>query len=101
MRHRVMTSWTRLRPWFTPSEEAVRRWVVMQSLVTIESIDEWFGDLIERAAAHPEIRTYIREQQKEDPDFYMAFQDMAEKIAKLNPVSRSSRPSLRAPPSRR
>jgi len=145
MRHRVTTSWTRRRPWFTPSEEAVRRWVVMQSLVTIvtlplvlwqvydlseqrtgreisalmaleqrldlegsrairhrlyarkpmpllrpdgpatpeslgdfldtfeslaalwqrnlvdiESIDEWFGDLIERAAAHPEIRTYIR-----------------------------------------
>ncbi len=122
MRHRVMTSWTHLRPWFTPSEEAVRRWVVMQSLVTIvtlplvlwqvydlseqrtgreisalmaldqrldlegsrrrldtfeslaalwqrnlvdiESVDEWFGDLIERAAAHPEIRAYIREQQR-------------------------------------
>jgi hypothetical protein len=185
MRHRVMTSWTRLRPWFTPSEEAVRRWVVMQSLVTIvtlplvlwqvydlseqrtgreisalmaldqrldlegsrairhrlyarkpmpllrpdgpatpeslgdfldtfeslaalwqrnlvdiESVDEWFGDLIERAAAHPEIRAYIREQQREDPDFYTAFQDMAEKIAKLNPVSRSSRPTFRAPLSR-
>jgi hypothetical protein len=38
MRHRVMTSWTRLRPWFTPSEEAVRRWVVMQSLVTIVTL---------------------------------------------------------------
>jgi hypothetical protein len=50
---------------------------------------------------HPEIRTYLREQQKEDPNFYTAFQDMAEGIAKLNPVSRSSRPSLRAPPSRR
>jgi hypothetical protein len=181
-----MTWWTRLRPWLTPSEEATRRWVVMQSLVTIvtlplvlwqvydlseqrtgreistlmaleqrldvegsrairhrlyaskqvpllqpdgpatpeslgdfldtfeslaalwernlvdiKSIDEWFGDLIQRAAAHPEIRAYIREQQKENPDFYTAFQDMAENVAKLNPVSRSSRPSLRAPPSRR
>ena len=154
-----MTSWTHLRPWFTPSEEAVRRWVVMQSLVTIvtlplvlwqvydlseqrtgreisalwhsisgsiskaaapryvpfagrpltaelvdiESIDEWFGEyLIERAAAHPEIRAYIRRAAaEEDTDFYTAFQDMAEKVAELNPVSRSSRPSLRAPPSRR
>jgi len=72
-----------------------------RKLVDIKSIDESFGDLIQRAAAHPEIRAYIREQQKEDPDFYTAFQDMAEKIAKLNPGSRSSRPSLRAPPSRR
>ncbi len=186
MRHRVMASWTRLRPLFTPSEEAARRWVVMQSLVTIvtlplvlwqvydlreqrtgreistlmgleqrldvegsrairhrsyaskqmpllrpdgpatpeslgdfldtfeslaalwernlvdiKSIDEWFGDLIQRAAAHPEIRAYLGEQQNEDPDFYTAFQDMAEKVAKLNPVSRSSRPSFKAPPSRR
>lgn len=38
MHHRVMTSWTHLRPWFTPSEEAVRRWVVMQSLVTIVTL---------------------------------------------------------------
>src|SRR5258705_5097828 len=38
MRHRVMASWTRLRPLFTPSEEAARRWVVMQSLVTIVTL---------------------------------------------------------------
>src|SRR4029453_14605294 len=49
-----------------------------RNLVDIKSIDEWFGDLIQRAAAHPEIRAYIREQQKEDPDFYTAFQDMVE-----------------------
>src|SRR5258705_9292130 len=38
MRHRVRAAWPRLRPLFTPSEEAARRWVVMQSLVTIVTL---------------------------------------------------------------
>jgi len=68
-----------------PLESLAALWE--RKLVDIESIDDRFGDLAQRAAAHPEIRAYIREQQKEDPDFYTAFQNMAEKIAKLNPGS--------------
>jgi len=71
-----------------------------RKLVDIDDIDEWFGDLIARTAQHPEVRAYIREQQKDNAAFYTGFESMSEQILKLNPPPRPP-PTIKAAPSPR
>jgi len=62
--------------------------LLARNLVDLQSVNEWFGDLIERTAANPEVRAYIRESQLQDPSYYTGFEKMAQEIARLNPQRR-------------
>lgn len=64
-----------------------------QKQIDLESIDIWFGDTIQRTARHPEVSTYIRQQQREDPDFYSGFNGLVEALPK-----RPTPPTLRKDP---
>jgi len=71
--------------------------LLARHLVDLESVNEWFGDLIERTAANFEVRAYIRESQLQDLSYYTGFEKMAQEIARLNPTRRLE---LRRPKSR-
>ena len=69
--------------------------LLARNLVDLESVNEWFGDLIERTAANSEVRTYICESQLQDPSYYTGFEKMAQAIARLNPPRRLELQKLR------
>ena len=62
--------------------------LLARNLVDLQSVNEWFGDLIERTAGNSEVRAYIRESQLQDPSYYTGFEKMAQDIVRLNPPRR-------------
>ncbi len=102
IRHRVTRGEALLKPAGPFTEEDLADYLdALESLadwwnldqIDLESIDIWFGDVIRRTARHPEIRTYIRKQQREDPDFYSGFDGLLEALPKRPAASTLRRES--------
>ncbi len=107
IRHRIQREDPLLPPEgpFTPEDlgdyldalESLASWWG-RGLIDLDSIDEWYGDLISRTAKHADVRAYILEQQRENPDFYSGFEDLAKRLAKSYPPKRSDTPAIQQPP---
>jgi hypothetical protein len=67
-----------------------------RGLVDIDSIDNWHGDVIIKTYRHPQVQQYIRDEQREDSDYYAGFASLAARL--LRGSSRGHEPTFRRQP---
>jgi hypothetical protein len=64
-----------------------------RGLVDFDSIDDWHGDVILKTYRHPQVQRYIRDEQRDDQDYYAGLLALGERLQRAG--SRSHSPVLR------
>jgi len=72
-----------------------------RDLIDIETVEEWYGVLISKAARHPDVLAHIRKAQREenDTDLFSGLEEMAKAISKVRPPKPTT-PTIRQSPAR-
>lgn len=97
IRHRILTGRPLLKPTgpVTPEElgdyiDTLESLAAMrdQGQVDLDTVNDWFGDIIGRTYRNAEVLAFMRQQQDEDPDVYTGFEDLAKELPAPTPPKR-------------
>ncbi len=104
IRHRILAARPLLQPKgpVTPEElgdylDTLESLAAMrdQGLIDLDTVGDWFGDIISRTYRNAEVLAFMRQQQDQDPEAYTGFEDLAKHLPPRAPPKRSAAPEIK------